>query len=601
MKDDFLSYYRSNLIHLRQMSGEFAQQFPKIAAKLNLKSDDVQDPFVERLLEGTSFIAAKVEQKFDEQNSQFLQQVLHKVCPLATTPVPAAAVVSMKGSLYEAESGSISYNNQFEVANQASSRKIRFSPLWDTRIYNFSVTSAEYLTSLVDVLPNESVDINAALKITCTGCDRIHSSGLAEDENVDLFLSCDATFASRLASNLINDLKAVYVQDEKGVRKVEGIHFGLKVLDTEKNLLSEVLGSLHGASSLHLFMSYPFILHFVTAYGLVDFLKKQNKPNVSLIFAFSKNYELQKAVNREVIRTACVPLINLFKSRSSRTTIDIRHQYIVDGDRADPLGVEVFSIDSLEIFDRHNELVATAYPFYSFKNELVNEKEVIFFGIDRRERMQGIYRKRSNYKKTDTFVSIAGAVYGSDHEEFSEFAANIWCTNGDLPIFIGRNAPFSLVDGSFETPTLTTVTRPHEPLFMQLKQDAFDMLAYCIMNISAFLYQKPETIKSILQNIMQTFYMGSVDEKKLFMSSVSDVRVKPNVFRFVRLGYVYYERGYEMDLTLDEKGLTGMGEFFVGSVIEQLIADYSPLNLMVKVNLYSKDRGFVCTWNRTQD
>jgi len=55
MKKDFLKYYERNLEFLRESGLNFARDFPKIAARLNLSSIDCPDPYVERLLEGTAF------------------------------------------------------------------------------------------------------------------------------------------------------------------------------------------------------------------------------------------------------------------------------------------------------------------------------------------------------------------------------------------------------------------------------------------------------------------------------------------------------------------------------------------------------------------
>ena len=52
MDPRLLRYYNEELRHLREMGEEFAQQFPKIAARLGLEKLEVTDPHVERLLEG---------------------------------------------------------------------------------------------------------------------------------------------------------------------------------------------------------------------------------------------------------------------------------------------------------------------------------------------------------------------------------------------------------------------------------------------------------------------------------------------------------------------------------------------------------------------
>ena len=57
MDPRLLRYYNQELRHLREMGAEFAQQFPKIAARLGMEGLEVTDPYVERLLEGFAFLA----------------------------------------------------------------------------------------------------------------------------------------------------------------------------------------------------------------------------------------------------------------------------------------------------------------------------------------------------------------------------------------------------------------------------------------------------------------------------------------------------------------------------------------------------------------
>src|SRR5882672_4983654 len=56
MDPRLLDYYNRELQYFRQMAGEFATQFPKVASRLNMTGIDIADPYVERLLEGVSFL-----------------------------------------------------------------------------------------------------------------------------------------------------------------------------------------------------------------------------------------------------------------------------------------------------------------------------------------------------------------------------------------------------------------------------------------------------------------------------------------------------------------------------------------------------------------
>ena len=55
MRDELLGYYERELIFLRRMGAEFAQKYPKIAARLLLEEEKVEDPHVERMIEAFEF------------------------------------------------------------------------------------------------------------------------------------------------------------------------------------------------------------------------------------------------------------------------------------------------------------------------------------------------------------------------------------------------------------------------------------------------------------------------------------------------------------------------------------------------------------------
>ena len=65
MDPRFLRLYNRELQHLREVGGEFAKDFPKIAGRLGLEGFECADPYVERLLEGFAFLTARVQLKLD--------------------------------------------------------------------------------------------------------------------------------------------------------------------------------------------------------------------------------------------------------------------------------------------------------------------------------------------------------------------------------------------------------------------------------------------------------------------------------------------------------------------------------------------------------
>src|SRR5215510_3649853 len=96
MDPRLLDYYNSELLHVRESAAEFAREFPKIAGRLALEGvAECADPYVERLLEGFAFLAARVQLRIDSEFPRFTQQLLNMVYPDYLCPVPSAAIVQI--------------------------------------------------------------------------------------------------------------------------------------------------------------------------------------------------------------------------------------------------------------------------------------------------------------------------------------------------------------------------------------------------------------------------------------------------------------------------------------------------------------------------
>lgn len=88
MRDELLDYYERELTFLRQMGAEFADKYPKVAARLVLEPDRCEDPHVERLLEGFAFLAARVHLKIEDDfpgNHRVASQYSLPALPAATS------------------------------------------------------------------------------------------------------------------------------------------------------------------------------------------------------------------------------------------------------------------------------------------------------------------------------------------------------------------------------------------------------------------------------------------------------------------------------------------------------------------------------------
>ncbi|MDX1391260.1 MAG: type VI secretion system baseplate subunit TssF, partial [Rheinheimera sp.] len=89
MNDELLKYYNRELTYIRRMGAEFAQQYPKIAGRLRLSEENVEDPHVSRLIEGFSLLTAQIRQKLDDSFPELTDALLGQLYPDYQAPIPS--------------------------------------------------------------------------------------------------------------------------------------------------------------------------------------------------------------------------------------------------------------------------------------------------------------------------------------------------------------------------------------------------------------------------------------------------------------------------------------------------------------------------------
>jgi type VI secretion system protein ImpG len=150
MDPRLLDYYNRELRFMREMGGEFAQEMPKIAARLGLESFECADPYVERLLEGFAFLAARVQLKIDSEFPTFTQHMLEMVYPHYLAPTPSMCVVELEPDLAEgalAEGYDVPRDTVLRgTLGKGDQTACEYRTAHDLRLWPLELTAAEYFS-----------------------------------------------------------------------------------------------------------------------------------------------------------------------------------------------------------------------------------------------------------------------------------------------------------------------------------------------------------------------------------------------------------------------------------------------------------------------
>jgi type VI secretion system protein ImpG len=96
MNREFLELYNRELHLLYESAKEFAEEFPGIAERLGGLTEASMDPMISGLLEGSAFLASRVQLKIKHEFPEFTNNLLEQLVPHYLAPTPSTAILKIE-------------------------------------------------------------------------------------------------------------------------------------------------------------------------------------------------------------------------------------------------------------------------------------------------------------------------------------------------------------------------------------------------------------------------------------------------------------------------------------------------------------------------
>ena len=189
MDPRLLSLYEQELRYFRESSAEFARAFPKIAHRLGIEGQEVADPYVERLIEATAFLSARVGLKLDAEYPRFTGHLLDIVYPHFLAPTPSMAVVACA---VDPEDANLALGPTLPRGSGLRARQsvgqstyCEFRTAAALRVWPVEVKRAQYFTYAPDLPVNQhpqARDIRGGLRIVLRATAGLRFDQIAMDD-----------------------------------------------------------------------------------------------------------------------------------------------------------------------------------------------------------------------------------------------------------------------------------------------------------------------------------------------------------------------------------------------------------------------------------
>lgn len=616
---ELLTYYTHELLYTTALAQEFAAQHPKIAARLGMQAGEIGDPYIERLVQASSFVTARTQMRFDAAFPELMQSMLETVYPNYVRQTPSIGVARLYPGHESGHLGQgflIPRGTAFTSLTPAGENTpCVFRSSQDVTVYPLRIKLARVTLTPPDIpsLDRYVVDgqrVHGAVRLTLQTTNGAPIASLTGMERLPLYLSGDERIASHLFE-LIHSAGVASVMAAPG-RFAEGplyrvtrgavVHEGIHA---EQAVLPDVPRRLHGHGLVQEYFACPARFWFFALTGLSPGLQAIEGNEVEIVILLSRvPGTLADAVDASHLALFCTPVVNLFPFRTKNLEIDpdeFEHRLVPVPEA--PADFDLRSVDAAhgQVAEESNNEVS-----FELRDQLSGAGGAArgnYFSLRRRANLvQGgrQYGTRRPFTETQTFMSL---VDGQDrpHDGGIRFLSlDAWLTNGDLPSLLECDGRSDLtLTGSKPVASVGFVRAPTAPKPPLARGD----LAWQLMGQLKLDYQmfddsdgEPhpgEGVRRCLR-LYLTPHTGALARQ--VESLVSATATPVNDMLPPGNGGPVFGRGIRCEFTFDESGFDGLSPYTLALVLEHYVARHVSMHSFTKTVLRSTQRGLIAQW-----
>ncbi|WP_182084183.1 type VI secretion system baseplate subunit TssF [Aureimonas sp. ME7] len=563
MAEGFLQRYADELGNLRRRAARFASAHPKIAGRLRISGEQIDDPHVERMVQSFAFASARVRQKLDDEFPELTGSMLETLYPHYLAPVPSMMMVRLSPVAGLETVQHIARHTEI-VAEPIEDERCRFRLSQGVDLAPLRVERA--------ALGGQPIEAPLAPQWSAAACLSLRLSPLAPVPSIAalgidrLRFYLDAPFreATALHELLANHALGVALARHAGDRDpvflpASSIRAG--GFEPDEGMLPYPASSFAGYRLLSEFFALPQKFLFLELSGLRRWTGETLE-----IFIYLDRSEpvLERAVSAETFALNAAPAVNLFRQRAEPIVVDGRRsEYALVPDARRHLTREVYGVESVTLTDRAGNRTVAPRFFEGGSADVP------------------AWQVRRQFDPLDGTSDVAIAFAGGG-ETGDELVAGIdtLCLNRDLPKrlpFGGGHPHLDLADPSASVGRVEALGAPTPALRFDGNEDRrWRLLSHLNLNHLSLADGDGTAMKEMLR----LYVRPERREANLLIDAICGVSSRPAMSRIGGGGMV---PGTEVTLTF-EPGLIDRGAAYLfASVIDRFLGLYATINSFTRM------------------
>lgn len=594
MADELLPYYEKELAFIRQMGAEFSKEHPKIAGRLGISSETIEDPHVSRLIESFAYLNARIQHKLDDDFPELSDALLGVLFPHYQRPIPSMTIIQFVADTEQLEASYLLPKNTLLETEQFQSENCRFSTVYPVELLPLSVVEASLIGRPFTTPGSARIrGAGGVLRLRLkTFTDEINLSELKPDR-LRFYLKGQTQYIHPLYELLLNNCQNVVMTASEldtspvflGKEVIQAVGFG-----SDEGVFPYPASSFLGYRLLTEFFAFPEKYMFIDIQGLAKFIPENATSELNLyIYLNSSDVELEHNISAETFVMGCAPAVNLFTHKADPIKIDhTRLEYQIVADARRPLGYEVFSVDKVMASTASGER-KEYLPLYGLKHEHQNSNDHAYWFASRRH---GKLNHLDRDEGTDVFLSLVDLHFNPNVPDDRTLVIDTTCSNRDLP----AKLPFNLeqpklqcVNGAPPCERIRCLTQPTATLRPPMR-DAARWRLISHLNLNHLSITGGASATDAIKEIFRLYDFRESSATRALIESITSLNARPVSAPLNIDGHATMCRGIEIEVVIDDSQFTGNSSYLFASVLEYFFGLYCSINSFSRVLVKRKNK-----------
>ncbi|HEY4171971.1 MAG TPA: type VI secretion system baseplate subunit TssF, partial [Rhodopila sp.] len=595
MSDALLPYYDRELNAIKRLAGDFAEAHPKIAGRLRVSADSVDDPHVQRLLEGVAFLAARVQHRLDDEFPELTDALLDLLYPHYLAPVPSCLIAQLACQSELQTPTHLPSGLAFDT-EPVRGETLRYRSTAPVTLWPITVDSVRLSGQPLVAPPNATASGAAAVLRITLSCmvPEVTFSQLGVDR-LRFFLrgpiNQTLPLYELLGPHVLSVAYADTAVDPNPVivprTAVQPGGFG-----ADEALLPWSARGFAGFRLMTEYFAFPEKFLFIE-FGQIDRKTLASGGNKLEIFVYLDRSvpELERMIGAQSLALGCTPLVNLSPQRCEPVPLTHTNtEYRIVPDARRPRALEVWGVEQV------NETLADGtqrpwHPFHRLAATAPDSGESGgFYQATRREAASGV-------PGTEVFLAPYDPDFDPDRPGDTVLSVDALCLNRDLPTdmpFGGGHPYLRLVEGIAAVSAITPMTAATTTLRPPLRDKRFWRLI-SHLSLGHLSITGGADGAAVLKEVLRLYDYRDTADTRVAINALTAVFSEAGVARApepprtgqrsARRTPPAFCRGLDILLEMDPRAWNVSGLYLLASVLERFFALNATINSFTRTKV----------------